>query len=137
MKFQVVIQTGLALILLLDNQEATPLLGRNNPIDKNFGIENKTTSGEDNNCQGKPFGDPCNLQEGADHTFGFCDNDICIGLPLDLGQLDLLKPQDIKCEPDNEFACNDGTCIDLEWKCDGEGDCYDDSDEAEELCINS
>ena len=27
MKFQVVIQTGLALLLLLDNQEATPLLG--------------------------------------------------------------------------------------------------------------
>ncbi|CAG5134705.1 unnamed protein product [Candidula unifasciata] len=31
---------------------------------------------------------------------------------------------------DNEFKCNDGLCVQSEWVCDTERDCYDGSDEA-------
>ncbi|XP_068245366.1 uncharacterized protein [Palaemon carinicauda] len=31
--------------------------------------------------------------------------------------------------PQNEFTCNNGTCLDLSRRCDGENDCGDDSDE--------
>lgn len=34
-----------------------------------------------------------------------------------------------KCDASTEFRCSDGTCIDINWKCDGENDCLDDSDE--------
>ena len=33
-----------------------------------------------------------------------------------------------KCHPD-EFKCNVGGCIPLSWKCDGQKDCEDESDE--------
>lgn len=33
-----------------------------------------------------------------------------------------------------QFRCDDGRYIPEEWKCDGETDCADHSDEAAELC---
>ena len=33
-----------------------------------------------------------------------------------------------ECSSD-EFTCDNGNCIDQEWKCDGENDCMDGTDE--------
>lgn len=33
-----------------------------------------------------------------------------------------------------EFACKNSRCIQERWKCDGDNDCLDNSDEAPELC---
>ena len=41
-------------------------------------------------------------------------------------QIPLVKPD---CRPDDWFRCNDGVCIAKVWKCDGEKDCLDGSDE--------
>ncbi len=38
------------------------------------------------------------------------------------------------CPADDEFTCNNGRCIPLRWKCDGENDCQDKSDEDQVLC---
>uniref|UniRef100_A0A8C6YMZ9 EGF-like domain-containing protein n=1 Tax=Nothoprocta perdicaria TaxID=30464 RepID=A0A8C6YMZ9_NOTPE len=37
------------------------------------------------------------------------------------------------CQP-GEFACKNNRCIQERWKCDGDNDCLDNSDEAPELC---
>lgn len=38
-----------------------------------------------------------------------------------------------QCQP-GEFACKNNRCIQERWKCDGDNDCLDNSDEALELC---
>nr|XP_026654670.1 low-density lipoprotein receptor-related protein 1 [Zonotrichia albicollis] len=38
-----------------------------------------------------------------------------------------------QCQP-GEFACKNNRCIQERWKCDGDNDCLDNSDEAPELC---
>lgn len=38
-----------------------------------------------------------------------------------------------QCQP-GEFACKNNRCIQDRWKCDGDNDCLDNSDEAAELC---
>uniref|UniRef100_A0A3B3RZD4 LDL receptor related protein 1 n=1 Tax=Paramormyrops kingsleyae TaxID=1676925 RepID=A0A3B3RZD4_9TELE len=38
-----------------------------------------------------------------------------------------------QCQP-GEFACKNNRCIQERWKCDGDNDCLDNSDEASELC---
>ena len=42
-------------------------------------------------------------------------------------QIALVKPE--ICRSDDWFRCNDGVCIAKVWKCDGEKDCLDGSDE--------
>lgn len=38
-----------------------------------------------------------------------------------------------QCQP-GEFACKNNRCIQERWKCDGDNDCLDNSDEVPELC---
>ena len=33
------------------------------------------------------------------------------------------------CDEATEFRCSDGKCININWKCDGDKDCDDNSDE--------
>merc|ERR1719431_273619 len=46
-----------------------------------------------------------------------------IGVTLGFEQF---EPQ---CSPDEWFKCNDGLCVTKRWRCDGEPDCVDGSDE--------
>ena len=34
-----------------------------------------------------------------------------------------------ECDAATEFRCSDGTCININWKCDGDADCSDKGDE--------
>ncbi|XP_025108791.1 very low-density lipoprotein receptor-like [Pomacea canaliculata] len=46
------------------------------------------------------------------------------------------KQQDSACA-DNEFQCKDGFCIQEEWTCDAQHDCWDDSDETLPECTHA
>merc|ERR1711944_397182 len=89
-------------------------------------MENLNEGNNGDDCKGKPFGSPCSFVEEIEHPTGYCDNNICTIIPTALN--------DGECD-EEEFTCGNGECIDLEWKCDGENDCYGDEDE--ELCNDS
>lgn len=46
----------------------------------------------------------------------------------------LLTFTDSKTCPPDEFQCTSGQCILQKWKCDGEKDCYDGTDESTAVC---
>ncbi|XP_061658028.1 low-density lipoprotein receptor class A domain-containing protein 3-like [Syngnathoides biaculeatus] len=50
---------------------------------------------------------------------------ICLAF---LSILKLSKGQNFQCRP-NQWQCDDGSCIADKWRCDGDGDCLDGSDE--------
>ena len=35
----------------------------------------------------------------------------------------------LECDSNNDYTCGNGECIDSEFRCDGENDCHDGSDE--------
>ena len=35
----------------------------------------------------------------------------------------------VSCNPSTELRCASGQCLDIKWKCDGERDCQDGTDE--------
>merc|ERR1711997_1203553 len=72
-------------------------------------------------CSGKPFGSPCKFIAVIDPPTGYCDNDICIFIPK--------EAENSKCDSNNGYTCGNGECIDAEWRCDGENDCHDGTDE--------
>ena len=39
-----------------------------------------------------------------------------------------------QCDPDNQFTCNDGSCIGMEQRCDEVNDCTGDDDSDERGC---
>lgn len=54
-----------------------------------------------------------------------CQGSAFVGLPL---------PPAVRTCPLDEFQCNNTLCKPLAWKCDGEDDCGDNSDENPEEC---
>ena len=48
-----------------------------------------------------------------------------------LGLLVFASGFEPQCSEDEWFKCNDGLCVTKEWRCDGEPDCVDGSDEEE------
>ena len=76
-----------------------------------------------------------------------CFLDTCLELPVALLKLTFILPAFYRNLPwfyiyligtgpilpkckSNEFMCDDGECVDGRYKCDGQIDCFDESDEA-------
>uniref|UniRef100_A0A669EQI8 LDL receptor related protein 1 n=1 Tax=Oreochromis niloticus TaxID=8128 RepID=A0A669EQI8_ORENI len=74
-------------------------------------------------CLAIPGGRQCACAE--DQVLNKTDNTSCKANPSYVP-----PPQ---CQP-GEFACKNNRCIQERWKCDGDNDCLDNSDEALELC---
>ncbi|XP_037535815.1 low-density lipoprotein receptor-related protein 1 [Nematolebias whitei] len=74
-------------------------------------------------CLAIPRGRQCACAE--DQVLDPTDNTSCKANPSYIP-----PPQ---CQP-GEFACKNSRCIQERWKCDGDNDCLDSSDEAPELC---
>ncbi|KAM9759324.1 low-density lipoprotein receptor-related protein 1-like isoform 2-T2 [Menidia menidia] len=74
-------------------------------------------------CLATPGGRQCACAE--DQILDPADNASCRANPSYVP-----PPQ---CQP-GEFACKNNRCIQERWKCDGDNDCLDNSDEAPELC---
>ncbi|XP_078803799.1 low-density lipoprotein receptor-related protein 1 isoform X7 [Oryzias latipes] len=74
-------------------------------------------------CLAIPGGRQCACAE--DQILDPADNTSCRANPSYVP-----PPQ---CQP-GEFACKNNRCIQERWKCDGDNDCLDNSDEAPELC---
>uniref|UniRef100_A0A3Q4HZ43 Low density lipoprotein receptor-related protein 1Aa n=1 Tax=Neolamprologus brichardi TaxID=32507 RepID=A0A3Q4HZ43_NEOBR len=74
-------------------------------------------------CLAIPGGRQCACAE--DQVLDKTDNTSCRANPSYVP-----PPQ---CQP-GEFACKNNRCIQERWKCDGDNDCLDNSDEALELC---
>ncbi|KAK7915952.1 hypothetical protein WMY93_011713 [Mugilogobius chulae] len=74
-------------------------------------------------CLATPEGRSCACAE--DQVLDPTDNTSCRANPSYIP-----PPQ---CQP-GEFACKNNRCIQERWKCDGDNDCLDNSDEAPELC---
>merc|ERR1712080_352173 len=115
------------LILVVAETYATPFTS--SALDST--VENLNEDSSNNDCRGKPFGTPCSFMNEIGHPTGYCDNSICIRFAVDLN--------DGKCDEEEfgsgEWKCRNGECIDFEWICDGENDCYDGEDE--EHCNDS
>ncbi|XP_077865949.1 low-density lipoprotein receptor-related protein 1-like, partial [Saccoglossus kowalevskii] len=73
-------------------------------------------------CLAVPLGKTCGCPDGQVLTQ---DQRTCSDDPDDAG-----SPT---CDA-NEFECNNGRCILMDWKCDGDNDCTDNSDEEPEMC---
>ncbi|XP_053083242.1 low-density lipoprotein receptor-related protein 1 isoform X3 [Pangasianodon hypophthalmus] len=74
-------------------------------------------------CLATPVGRSCACAE--DQLLDPADNTSCKANPSYIP-----PPQ---CQA-GEFACKNNRCIQERWKCDGDNDCLDNSDEAPELC---
>ncbi|XP_016087082.1 low-density lipoprotein receptor-related protein 1-like [Sinocyclocheilus grahami] len=74
-------------------------------------------------CLATPIGRSCACAE--DQLLDSADNTSCKANPSYIP-----PPQ---CQP-GEFACKNNRCIQDRWKCDGDNDCLDNSDETAELC---
>uniref|UniRef100_A0A3Q2NMI4 LDL receptor related protein 1 n=1 Tax=Fundulus heteroclitus TaxID=8078 RepID=A0A3Q2NMI4_FUNHE len=73
-------------------------------------------------CLAIPNGRSCGC---ADDQILDVDNVTCKGNPS------YVPPP--KCQP-GEFVCKNNRCIQERWRCDGDNDCLDNSDEAPDLC---
>ena len=72
---------------------------------------------------------------GEDETEEECKGYLASILKTHLSSCLMPDPGNLgSCLRDTQFTCNSGECISSSWKCDGNFDCDDGSDETAELC---